>query len=191
MSLELLNTIASMTTAFVIAGTAIAALIQLRHMRAGNQISAFLTMRSMIDRPGFRDALSLTRVKLEKMLEDQGFRAYLEGISTETPTPITADYQAMADAARLVGNTYDAMGALVRSGVIDRKLFLEQYCSVIDRDWDELQFVTDYYRRRVNDNGIWDGFEYITVLSRQFLRENPTSYPKDMPRLQIHNPWRT
>lgn len=41
MSLELLNTLATSGTFFVIAATAIAAVIQLRHTRGSNQMAAF------------------------------------------------------------------------------------------------------------------------------------------------------
>jgi hypothetical protein len=40
MSLELLNTFATLGTFVVIAGTAIAAIVQLRHARSSNQIAA-------------------------------------------------------------------------------------------------------------------------------------------------------
>jgi hypothetical protein len=190
MSLELLNTIASLTTALVIAATAIAALIQLRHMRAGNQISAFLTLRSMLDQPEHRLALALVRLKLDKMLEDPGFRAFLEGTVPEETTPRTDEYQAMSDAARLIGNTYDAVGTLVRNRIIDSRLFFEQYGSVVDRDWLALEVATDYYRRRI-DHRIWEDFEYITALARRFSRERPTTYPHDVARIELHNPWRS
>ena len=42
MSLELVNTIGTLLTASIIAATAITAIIQLRHLRAGNQIAAML-----------------------------------------------------------------------------------------------------------------------------------------------------
>ena len=49
MSLELVNTIATMTTAAVIGATAIAALVQLRHLRAANQITALLAVQNELD----------------------------------------------------------------------------------------------------------------------------------------------
>ena len=44
MSLELLNALASLLTVCIIAATAIAAMVQLRHLRAGNQITAMLAI---------------------------------------------------------------------------------------------------------------------------------------------------
>jgi hypothetical protein len=45
MSLELVNTLATFGTFLVIAGTAIAAIVQLRHARSSNQIEAFAELR--------------------------------------------------------------------------------------------------------------------------------------------------
>ncbi len=190
MSLELISTVASVATALVIAGTAIAALIQLRHMRAGNQISAFLTLRSMLDQPGHLEAKTLILLKLDSLLEDPGFRAFCQGTEVNVPESKLEQYSAMTTAARLIGNTYDAMGTLVRNGIIDRQMFLDQYCSVIDRDWTNLEVLTDYFRAQRNDPGIWEDFEYLTVLARQFQNNRPTSFPKDMPHIELHNPWR-
>ena len=44
MSLELINTFATLLTVAIIAATAVAAMVQLRHLRAGNQINAMLAI---------------------------------------------------------------------------------------------------------------------------------------------------
>ena len=44
MSLELVNTFGTLLTVAIIAATAIAAMIQLRHLRAGNQINSLLML---------------------------------------------------------------------------------------------------------------------------------------------------
>jgi len=49
MPLELVKTIAAILTTTVIAATAIAVTVQLRHMRAGNQSAGFMTLRNMLD----------------------------------------------------------------------------------------------------------------------------------------------
>jgi hypothetical protein len=48
MPLDFVNTVAAILTTTIIAATAIAALVQLRHMRAGNQIAGFMTMPRML-----------------------------------------------------------------------------------------------------------------------------------------------
>ena len=51
MSLELVNTIATCATFVVIAATAIAAMVQLRQLRASNQIAAFNELRQAYENP--------------------------------------------------------------------------------------------------------------------------------------------
>jgi len=56
MSLEAWSTVASVGTLFVIAATAFAALVQLRHARSSNQIAAVTEMRETIESERFRAA---------------------------------------------------------------------------------------------------------------------------------------
>ncbi|MBV8280704.1 MAG: hypothetical protein JO347_01420, partial [Candidatus Eremiobacteraeota bacterium] len=51
MSLEQWNTVFSAATFIVIATASIAALVQLRHMRAGNQLNMLLTIMDMWSKP--------------------------------------------------------------------------------------------------------------------------------------------
>ncbi len=44
MSLELTNNLGTVTTVVIVAAAALAGLVQLRHLRAGNQINAMLTI---------------------------------------------------------------------------------------------------------------------------------------------------
>lgn len=48
MSLELSNTLATLTTTIIIAATAVAAIVQLRHLRASNQIAGQLALRQVL-----------------------------------------------------------------------------------------------------------------------------------------------
>ena len=47
MTLELINTYASIATLVVIAITAVAAMIQLRHIRHGNQLESIMALREL------------------------------------------------------------------------------------------------------------------------------------------------
>ncbi|MBV8282946.1 MAG: hypothetical protein JO347_12915, partial [Candidatus Eremiobacteraeota bacterium] len=76
MSLEVVNTVAAAVTALVIAATAILALIQLRHLRAGNQIAGFMTLRNMLDDDAHQRAMA-TMVTEGDLTTEQGFREYV------------------------------------------------------------------------------------------------------------------
>ncbi|HEV2907733.1 MAG TPA: hypothetical protein VGX02_00575, partial [Candidatus Eremiobacteraceae bacterium] len=70
MSLELISTSATLLTAAVIAATAIAAIIQLRHLRAANQITALWAVQNELDSQDFRDAEVVVRTELDNALAD-------------------------------------------------------------------------------------------------------------------------
>jgi len=61
MSLELFNILARLGTFIVIAATAIAAIVQLRHMRSSNQIAAINELRETIETPEFQVAQQFGR----------------------------------------------------------------------------------------------------------------------------------
>jgi uncharacterized membrane protein YqjE len=58
---EWLAAIASVATFLVIGATAIAALIQLRHMRNSNQLAIFSEARHNMETPEFQDAVRFPR----------------------------------------------------------------------------------------------------------------------------------
>ena len=104
MSLELVNAIASVVTAVVIGATAIAAIIQLRHLRMNNQITALLAVQSEFDAKDFRDADVLMRKEFPDILQDEGFCAYLIAILKNQDPPENSRYAGVRFAARLVAN---------------------------------------------------------------------------------------
>ncbi|HMD01812.1 MAG TPA: hypothetical protein VKG44_02490, partial [Candidatus Baltobacteraceae bacterium] len=87
MSLELLNTIASVATVTIVAATALAALIQLRHLRAGNQIHALISIGDKLDSREFTDALTLSSSGLASALAEPAFRTYEVAIFRRSPLP--------------------------------------------------------------------------------------------------------
>ena len=60
----------------IIAATAIAAMVQLRHLRANNQINALLAIGEELSAQRFRAATSVIRDELPKLIDDPGFRAF-------------------------------------------------------------------------------------------------------------------
>ncbi len=69
MSLEALDTVAALLTVVIVAGTATAALIQLRHLRTGNQINSMLTIGANFNDAAYNDAEDLIRRHLERLPE--------------------------------------------------------------------------------------------------------------------------
>jgi hypothetical protein len=190
MSLELVNTFGTLLTVAIIAATAIAAMIQLRHLRAGNQINAMITIGNQFDAKEFRDASSVAQHTLDTAMEDPAYREYVVARNRRMPLPTVSDeYRNVADAVRLVGNTYEELGILVKNGIVDREIFLDRYAWDIMLNWKRLAQFNAWFRAVVSEPRIWENFEYITVLSQDWMREHPATYPQDVRRLQVEFPW--
>lgn len=189
MSLELINTVAALVTVSIVAATALAALIQLRHLRAANQIQALLAVNEKLDSRDFTDAVAMVNSGLEAALADPEFRNYEIAIRQRvTPPNVDKRCADMHHACILVGNTFELMGSLVKNGIVDQKLLVDQYCGVTLGVWKRLANYTALGREAGDPNG-WEYFEYLAVLSDDWLRSHPTTYPKGIRRFPLRNPW--
>jgi hypothetical protein len=190
MSLELLSTIGTLLTVLIVGATAVAALVQLRHMRAGNQINAILTIGDKFVEPRYEEARALVTAGLSESLNDPSFREYVRLRAHGKPmTGISQEHLSMLRAVNIVGNVFEEVGNLVKNGVVDETLFLDEYVTQVIGTWQRLEPYTALTRDATGDIGLWDNFEYLTVRARSFLAEHPTTYPKGVPRIQLTNPW--
>lgn len=189
MNLEVINTIAALVTVSIVAATAIAALIQLRHLRAANQIHALLAAGEKLDSREFTDALAIMNGGLEAALANPEFREYEIAIRRRLPPPkVEKQWADMHYACILVGNTFELMGSMVKSGIVDQRLLVDQYCGVALGAWKRLADFTAFGREAGDPNG-WEYFEYLAILSEDWLKSNPSSYPQGVRRYPLHNPW--
>jgi hypothetical protein len=184
MSLELVNTLATFGTFVVIAATAIAAIIQLRHARSSNQIAAFNELRETTQKPEFQAAQQFVSTQLASRLQDPALRYQLEHPATRTAetAPILATVSA-------IGNFYEGMGALVRTGLVDKELVLQLYTDRVIGAWGNLAPFASIGRRRVG-NALWENFEYLTVLSQDWMAAHPKgTYPAGVRRIELKDEW--
>lgn len=190
MSLELWNTLATFGTFIVIAATAIAALIQLRHLRSGNQINAMLTIGEDFYGAEFMDAIFLISYKLASALEDPNFRDFEVAVRRGAPLPeLSSELREVRKAVLLVCNTHDEIGLLVKRGVIDRATFLESRHSGILSQWARLENFIAFRREIEQDDTAWENFELLAVWSEDWARQRISGYPKGVRRWRLHNPW--
>ncbi|HXW76941.1 MAG TPA: hypothetical protein VEJ20_05975 [Candidatus Eremiobacteraceae bacterium] len=190
MSLELLDTFATLATTIIIGATAVAALIQLRHLRAGNQISAMLSIGERFQARPFTDALNLITGELANAMEDPLFRNYSARITAGLKPPaIDQLYADTRRAAILVGNMYEELGILVENGIADRKVFLDRYSWGIARNWPLLETFIAFTREVAGSRSLFEHFEYLFILACDWERRYPSSLPKNTPRLTLRNPW--
>lgn len=173
MSAEWVTAIATLGTFIVIAASAVAALLQLRHMRGSNQIAALTECRETLESEAFQEARTFVTTELPQLLMNPDTRDRLS----------TALFPKELRAAGNVANFFESMGAFVRFNIIDRNIACDLWCGVVLSSWEALLPVTRI-RRRV-DPGVWENFEYLAVLSKQFIERFPTSYPPGMPRMYL------
>jgi hypothetical protein len=182
MTLELWNTVAAFGTLVVIAATAVAALVQLRHARAGYQIAGLAELNKAHDSPEFAAAFRFVTTGLANKLEDPEFRYQLFQRGAGT-----AENLSLINEVNLVGNYYENLGALVMTGLIDRKVALMLWDGQALRAWALLTPYLAVMRRR--DRDIWLHFEYFVVLAEDWRAVHPDGvYPKNFRHIGIDDP---
>jgi hypothetical protein len=184
MSLELVNTLATLGTFIVIAATAIAAIVQLRHARSSNQIAALNELRETMESPAFQDGRHFLVAELPVKLRDPAFRYQIAERSARTDEnrPLFANMLAM-------GNYYEGLGVLVKGGLIDRGLALTMWSGTVIEAWEQLAPVAAISRRRLGDV-LWENFEYVTVLSQDWLATHQNgTYPTGTRRIVLKDEW--
>lgn len=173
MSADWVTAIATAGTFVVIAASAAAALVQLRHMRGSNQIVALTECRETLESPEFREAQLFVSYELPKRLSDpaEARRA--------AQLPFVDEYQAIST----VANFFESMGLFVKSGIIDKHIACDFWSFVVLRNWEALLPVTTYVREQIQQPALWENFEYMAALSQAFQDAHPTYYPAGVQRM--------
>ena len=176
MTLELWNTIAAWLTLIVIAATAIAAVFQLRHMRAGNDLQGLLKVLEMAYEPAVQDAFDyLTSVYPQKMTDP----AYLKELEMD---PVDSHVHKELIACEY----YERLGSYVKNGLISADFYLD--CSSPQMYWEILAPIVAILRKQRGCSA-YENFEYLVVLERQWNARHPDgNYPKGVPRITIPDP---
>ena len=174
MSLELWSTIFSGATFVVIAATAIAALIQLRHMRTGNQLNALLTMLEMWATPEMQGHIRYASTTLQEKIKDPKYLALYE-----VPGLSRADHPEL-----LVADFWEQIGTFTKYGLIDERSWLDIAASQITSAWNSLEPVIRSGRRTTGPS-MFENFEYLAVRAELWIRRSPEGYyPRRTPRME-------
>ncbi len=175
MPFEVVNTLATVGTFIVIAATAIAAMIQLRHLRAANQIAALASYQRTIESPQFAEARRFIVHELPAKLHDSHIRARL------SQPPLDGDLQTIG----VIGNFFESIGISVKSRVIDADIACDMWCGVIVQSWDAIAPALALMRGAGGDD-IWENFEYLTVLAQDWMKAHPRgAYPRGTRRIAL------
>jgi hypothetical protein len=184
MSLELVNTLGTLATFVVIAATAIAAIVQLRHARSSNHIAALNELRETRETSHFQAASQFVAGHLSEKLRDPAFRYQLTAIEARTD-----EMRPLLGMLGTVGNYYEAMWVLVKAGLVERELVSQIFADNITLAWEQLAPVTTIVRRRVGP-ALWENFEYVTVLAQDWKAEHPKgTYPAGVRHIELKDEW--
>jgi hypothetical protein len=184
MSLEIWNTFATFGTFLVISATAIAAIVQLRHARGSNQIAVLNELRETSERPEFLAARHFVITQLAEKMADPEFRYQVANRSSRT-----TENGPLIEYTTSLGNFFESMAMLIRQGFVDRELALEIWNRPVVYIWEALAPITVINRRAIG-NILWENFEYLTVLSQDWLATHSEgTYPPDARRIDLQDLW--
>jgi hypothetical protein len=163
MSLEVWTTVAAVGTFVVITITAVAAFIQLHHLRASNQLSAMLKLLELEQSPVLEDRFHFVRTQLAVKMKEPAFLASLDDLIVDrTVHP-----------ERHVIAWFEHIGAWMKNGLIDEQAYLEYASPIITQYW-RLLAPTVHRMRRSGEPWLLEDFEYLASRAKHWM----TSHPK-------------
>ena len=181
MSAEWLGAWAALATLVVIGASAVAALIQLRHMRAGNQLEALLSLERDFRGPELQSALLFIQDDLAKRLEEPVYRTELQTIGY---------IDTLEHPELVVCNWFNEIGTLVKHRLVSEYTFMDLFARLIVFCWKRVSPAIAIMRRSRGDFQYHD-FEYLAARAQTWLDRYPNGYiPDSTQRLVLNDPWR-
>ncbi|MGC1381306.1 MAG: hypothetical protein WA814_09845 [Candidatus Baltobacteraceae bacterium] len=182
----MMNTVATVGTFLVIAATASAAIVQLRHMRGGNQIAVLTELRASQQTPEYLKAVHYVYSELPARMQDPAFRYQLANRIART-----VENNQEISYVEIVGDFYENMGVFAKTGLVDRRLLMDIHAAVVLDAWNALIDVTALLRAHYGQ-AIYENFEYLAVLAQDWNAAHPAgSYPNGVRRIDVPNKWRS
>ncbi len=175
-----LSAISTFVTMIVIAASAIAAVFQLRHMRAGNAISGFLGFMDKWSSPQAREhANYVFSGELDRKLIDPTYRA-------ELGSPII-DRLAHPEVQYL--DFWESLGGMLKLGYIADETVMESGGPTAIRAWQKLMPVVAIIRRKRGPQA-YDNFEYLVSRAMIWESKHPDGlFPRNTPHLPVVDPF--
>jgi hypothetical protein len=174
MSQETLSTGAAIGTFVVIAATAIAAVVQLRHLRASNQLQGLLTVLARVEDPNFNAWVDGARRVLQRSISDPAFREQIR----------TGTFERKENPWLNLANSYEWVASLVKNRLIPEDAFMDIYAFRVEQAWEIIEPVVVIARGRAEQ--LWENFEYLAVRARMYTQRHPLgTYPKGTPRMVL------
>ena len=174
MTTETWSTIFAGATFVVIAATAIAALIQLRHLRASNQLNALLTLMKMWNSSDLQEHIAYLRGEFQHRLKDPAFLEQFARLSiarSEHPELLVADF-------------WEQVGAFMKYGLVDEASWLDIAATQVTNAWDQFEPAVKAMRQCAGPAS-FENFEFAAVRARLWMNRHPQgSWPPRLPRME-------
>lgn len=176
-----LSAIAETGTLVVILASVVAALVQLRHIRAGNQLQALLSLERDFRAPELQAALTYIQERLPARLEDPAYRRELEKIGFVDP---------VAHPEMIACNWLNEMGTLVKRELVSEETFMDLFGRLIVYCWREVAPAVAIMRR-TRGQAQYHDFEYLALRAAAWLKRNPHGiFPRAFSRTPLPDRWR-
>lgn len=179
MSPELIGAWAAVATTGVIGASAIAALVQLRHMRAGNQLQALLSLEQDFRGAELQAALAYIQNELPKRLNEAGYRRELETIGF---------VDASVHPELTVCNWFNTIGTLVKHRLVSEETFMDLFARLIVYCWKQTAPAVAIMRRSRGAFQYHD-FEFLAMRAESWLTQHPRGIFPESSRSVLDDPW--
>jgi hypothetical protein len=177
---QVATAVAQVGTFVVVGGSVIAALVQLRHMRSGNQLQALLSLERDFRGPQLQAALTYVQEHLPQRLEDPAYRRDLDQLGFIDPE---------VHPEMVACNWLNEMGTLVKRDLVSEGTFMDLFGRLIVHCWKHLSPAIAIMRRKRGQAQYHD-FEYLAVRAEAWLQRNPQgTAPRPFARAEVADPW--
>ena len=171
--LALWNAIVSTVSLLVVAGAAIAALRQIRHLRAQNTLSGLLKILDDWRDPTFREWVNYVRTQLPARMAEPGF-------FDEFDRPIDRNRHPELH----ICDWYEQVGSYLKYGLLDERTMMDVSSGSAPYLWAAIEPVIVYMRKARGDS-LYENFEYFAARAVIFARAHPDGcYPAHTPRMR-------
>jgi hypothetical protein len=149
MSWDAISAIGSLLAAVVLLVAAIAAIVQLKHLRLANQMGSYLELMRQLSTP-----------------EMVAAREYVESCNFDDPEAVRKAFAGGLDNRILiVGGFFQIACRLINFGILDRELFAP-IVMVVPSIWRVLRPIAYEMRARTRGNPRWADIEYLLYSTR-------------------------
>jgi hypothetical protein len=150
--------IASVASALVVGVTALAAFLQIRHVRYANELSVYMRLFDRLDTPNTLEAFRSIDALAARIRTDPEFRRRM---AYERAVP---EFDAVASLLQF----FEHLSTLVALGNMSERLVLAEYAENIVDTWDRLSEAV-YLRRISFSPNTYAAYEHLAMRARDYI----------------------